>query len=118
MAIRPFVDTLRDLRAGRTLDELANQLNEVVAAVRDTGKAGKITITLSVKPASKGDVDTIMIDDVVKVSAPTADRGTTIFFATPENNLQRQHPNQKSIPFEGIDGGRGADQQASARSAS
>ena len=39
-AIRPFTDTLREIRNGDTQEELAVMLNQVVAAVRETGKVG------------------------------------------------------------------------------
>ena len=37
-----------------------------------------------------------MIDDI-KVTTPKETKGTTIMFATPENNLQREDPRQQSI---------------------
>ena len=40
---RPFIDTLRELRAGKTLDELAEHLQELVAAVRTTGRGCSTT---------------------------------------------------------------------------
>ena len=37
VAVRPIVDTLREIRQGNCLDELSVHLNDLVAAVRNTG---------------------------------------------------------------------------------
>lgn len=97
MATRPFTDTLRDLRGGVLMDELSEGLNKVVSAVRDTGKVGSLTLTIKVKPASKGNLDTMFLEDTLKIVAPENDKGATVFFATPEGNLQRNDPRQTSL---------------------
>ncbi len=102
--IRPFTETLRDLRAGRTLDELAEHLQAVVQAVQKCGKQGVLTLKLTVKPASRGDLETILIHDLITVKAPEGERAATLFFGTPEGNLTRQNPRQ-------IDGLRGVDDE-------
>lgn len=89
-----YSQILVQLRNGLTHEELTQKLDEVVAAVRLTGKKGSITLTVSVEPASKGSVDTLFVEDEIKVKIPEMDRGATVFFATPENGLQRQDPRQ------------------------
>lgn len=54
MGIRPFFDTARDIRRGQFLEDCGDELQKVVKAVEDTGKAAKLVIELTVKPASKG----------------------------------------------------------------
>ncbi len=102
MPVRPFTDTLRDLRRGHTLEELGEALNTVVAAVRKTGKAGAITLKLTVSPASKGDIDQVRISDVLTTKVPELDRASTIFFATVENNLQRTDPRQQELKLTNV----------------
>lgn len=102
MPVRPFFETLRELRGGKTQDELADALNKVVAAVRDTGKPGRLTLAITVTPASKGDVSTVFLTDAVTVKAPELDRPATLFFATVENNLQRQDPNQRALDLRSV----------------
>lgn len=46
-----FLPTLQRHRGGLLLEEAGSKLAEVVAAVHATGKAGRLTITLDVKPA-------------------------------------------------------------------
>ena len=45
---RPFFDTVRELRRGNFLEECADELQTVIAAVEETGKAGKLVIEISV----------------------------------------------------------------------
>jgi len=103
MAIKLFSDTLRELRAGRTLDELSEELNRLVGEVRKTGKSGKLLLTIEVKPASKGDIDTVIVTDDIKTKIPKLDRGGTLFFPTNENNLQRNDPRQKELGLRAVE---------------
>jgi len=100
------MDTLRDLRNGRTHDELSDQLNELVEAVIATRKKGTITLTINVQPATKAhDGSALLLSDEIKLVKPKFDRGASIFYATPENNLQREDPKQRKLNLEGFDGG-------------
>lgn len=92
-----FVDTLKDIRSGEAIDDLTEALRDVTAAVRATGKAGKLTYTIAVKPASKGNVNTLMLDDAITVKKPVKETETTIFFSTDENVLQRNDPRQPEL---------------------
>lgn len=94
MPARPFVDTLNTLRFGQLHDELSVELNKLTAQCAETGRAGTLTLTLKLKPGKAGQVE--VIDDI-KVKTPTYDRGTTLMFVSPENNLQREDPRQMSL---------------------
>lgn len=94
---RPFTDTLVALRYGQTHDELTDALNELVNRCTNTNKAGKLVLTLSLKPGKGGQLE---ITDDMKLTLPKEDRASTIMFATPEHNLQREDPRQR--PLEGI----------------
>ncbi|AOJ09627.1 hypothetical protein [Burkholderia mayonis] len=94
---KPFNDTLVQLRYGELHEELTDAINEVVMKVASTQKAGKITLTLAFKSGKGGQIE---IADELKVTLPKEERGSTIMFATPEGNLQREDPRQKT--FEGI----------------
>lgn len=96
MGARPFTDTLRDLRGGEVLDELSAKLNEVVGAVTTTGKEGKVTLTLKLKPMNNGAM--LQIDDDITASVPKPATGGTVMFPTPENNLSRRDPRQPDLP--------------------
>lgn len=91
-----FVNALKELRAGGAIDDLNDQLTEVVAAVRATGRAGKLTLTLTVK-AGKGNSNQLMVDDAITIKKPSKETETTIFFTTDENTLQRNDPRQPEL---------------------
>lgn len=95
MTARPFYDFLREHRNGVTHDELADALNELVAAVNEEGKAGTLTFTVSIKPMGKSDGLEVSAD--IKVKPPKKTAGVSIFFSTPDNNLVRQDPRQQSM---------------------
>ncbi|WP_311208778.1 MULTISPECIES: hypothetical protein [unclassified Aeromicrobium] len=90
---RPFTAWLREVQNGRTHEELTEKLADVVAAVRETGKAGKLQLTLTIKPM-KGNVDMLLVDDTVVVKAPQHDRKSSLFFPDENGNLTRSDPNQ------------------------
>lgn len=92
-----FLETLKEIRRGAVVDDLTQELRDLVAAVRATGSAGELTLTIKVRPAAKGDVNTLMIHDAVKVKLPKGEKGTTILFATDDNVLQRNDPRQPEL---------------------
>ena len=92
---RPFNDTIATLRYGTLHDDLTKALNQLTDDVTRTGKVGAITLSIKLKPTNNsGQIE--VIDDI-KVTTPKETKGTTIMFATPENNLQREDPRQLSI---------------------
>ena len=90
---RPFDHTLREIRFGECLDELTAELGKLVAAVSNTGKAGSLTLTIKMKPVGAA----IEITDDIKDKVPALSKGTSLFFATPENNLVRNDPRQPDL---------------------
>jgi hypothetical protein len=92
-----FTQALGEFREGRSLDELSTALQQVVAAVKVTGRAGSITYTLKIKPASKGAGNALALEDNVKVKLPEPERDSGIFFATDNNGLSRENPHQKTL---------------------
>ena len=98
MSAKAFAVFLQDLRDGRAHAELSTTLAELLAAVKETGKAGEITLKLKVKPASRGsDVDKVTITDTVAVKLPKPERGEDFYWLTDDNNLSRNHPRQHSL---------------------
>lgn len=99
---RPFFDTLRDIRRGNLLEECADELQKVIAAVEETGKTGKLIIEIAVSPASKGQ-GAVMVADKITAKLPALPAGETIMFVTPENNLVANDPRQKSLELKGVE---------------
>ncbi len=93
-----FFSTLRDLRAGATLDDLDSAIAEVVSAVKATRKAGEITLKLKIRPPKKSSAMYLTVEDEVITKVPKHDRADTIFFPLADNSLSRADPSQ--IPLE------------------
>lgn len=95
MAQKTFNQTLEQLRYGTLHEELTQGINELTAAVTRTGKVGELTLTIKLKPTNNsGQIE--VIDDL-KLKLPKENKGTSLMFATPENNLQREDPRQMKI---------------------
>lgn len=97
---RPITDTLRLLDEGAFLDRCSDQLAALVRGVEDTGKAGKLIITLEVKRGTKGAM-LIRPDSAVKV--PEAKLEPTMLWATPEGNLTLDNPKQQKLDLRQVD---------------
>ena len=94
-----FQETIIQLNNGATVAECSDKLRDLVQKVRATAKGGSLTLTLKINPAAKGDVDVLMIESVVKVSAPEPDRRKNVFFSTEEGALSRNDPKQMDLPL-------------------
>lgn len=92
-----FCEVLRELRQGSSVEMLTEELRDLVQAVRDTGRRGKLVLTLDVKPASTGDNVVLTLADTVKVTKPSIERVETIFYAGKGNVLQRNDPRQPEL---------------------
>jgi hypothetical protein len=97
-----FTRLLSEFREGASLAELSTKLEGLVAAVRETGRKGKLTYTLMIRPASSGNEALVLLDEI-EVKAPRADRDGAIFFATDENRLQRDNPKQMKLELREVE---------------
>jgi hypothetical protein len=94
-----FASFLCQHNRGRSEKELSEKLTDLVAAVEDTGRAGSITYTLTIKPEPKAE-HAMLVTDQIKVKTPEYDRPVSIFFADPDHNLVRTDPSQ--LTFESL----------------
>lgn len=91
-----FAVFLMALGKGRVYRELCQRLQELTAAVTDTGKPGTLTLTIGIKPQSN--TDAVTVSDKVTVKAPALDRPNSIFFVDEDNHhLVRDNPQQQSM---------------------
>lgn len=99
---RPFMDLLREHRGGATHDDLTEALHSVVEAVAAEGKAGSLTLKITIKPASsKGSA--LLVTDEIKATLPKETRESSIFFVSEDNNLVREDPRQHKLPLRTLD---------------
>jgi hypothetical protein len=85
------------LRSGRTLDDLAEELAKIVQSVRETGKPGKLILSLVVKPPKKGGASYLTVEDAIVSKLPVLDRGDTVFFHGRDGRLTRSDPAQQEL---------------------
>ena len=102
--LRPLFETLRDLRGGQVIDDMAVNIQELVQAVQSTGKAGSLTMKIVVTPM-KGSTEAFVIKDNISLKKPTIESAGTVLFPTPEGNLTRTHPKQDNLPGIQLAGG-------------
>lgn len=95
ITVRPFADWLREQAKGTTHEELGDGLHDLIQRVRDTGKAGSIHLTISVKLLEKSNPDgPLLIADEIKLKLPEHDRPASIFYTDEHGNPIRTDPQQ------------------------
>lgn len=97
---RPITDTLRMLHGGLFIENISDLFAGVVRSVDETGKAGKLTITLDIKKVGAAISVTAKATDKVPEKAPDSD----LFYATVEGNLTVDNPNQRRLDLRMADG--------------
>lgn len=106
---RPFAAVLQALQQGKTHRELSAQLQDLVAGVKETGRAGTLTLKLKVSKSKVGGA--LEIDDTVTTNIPAPKRDASLFFVDRNNNLVRNDPAQTELdlsPVRVVDNAQGA----------
>ena len=93
MSVKPITQTLGLLHGGLFLDRTSELFAGVVRGVEETGKPGKLTITLDVKKVNAAVCVLAKVTDRVPEATPDAD----LFYATVEGNLSLDNPNQRKL---------------------
>lgn len=101
MVVRPFADWFREQAKGTTHEEMGDALHDLIQRVRDTGKAGSLHLTISVKLLEKANPDgALLIADEIKLKLPEHDRPASIFYTDEHGNPVRNDPQQ--LTFESL----------------
>ena len=96
------VTVLQSLNKGRKMYELSIAMEQLVQAIRDTGKPGKLNLELSVEPTNT-EAGQVFITAKISGKLPREDEKATLFFTTKNNTLVRNNPDQMDMPFVGKD---------------
>lgn len=89
-----FTRTLHEIRNGDCLNEASSELAKLITAVCETGRKGKIILTLKIEPAGSGVVTRIFLEDTIKLDCPKMPKARALFFTTENGGLLRRDPNQ------------------------
>ncbi len=100
MPVRPITDTLRLLDGGVFLDIASDKMNELVKRVDETGRSGKLTITLDLKRAREGAVN---ITPSVTTKVPEVKADPSLLWVTVEGNLTVENPSQQKLDLRTVD---------------
>lgn len=88
---------LQSLRSGAMLVDLADALTSVVASVRETGKKAKLTLDITVAPATNTRNNALVFTDEILTKYPKPDRDQTIMFANDQLVLSRRDSSQPNL---------------------
>jgi hypothetical protein len=91
-----LANVLESMNRGRTSKEIDDSLRELLAAVSEQGRAGSLTIQLSVVP-TKRQVTEVTAKITLKLPKESPEKA--IFFINDRNELVRDDPRQQPLPF-------------------
>ena len=94
VAPRDFASTLLDLPGAHK--ELGEVMQKLISAVKETGKAGTVTLKIGVK-LLPGNDNAIIITPTVTPALPKMDLKAGVFYADRNNNPVRNDPNQPGL---------------------
>lgn len=92
-----FQETLANINKGSINPQLDEKLRDLIQAVRLSGKAGAVSLTLKVAPL-KGNAEVVTVEPAVTVKLPVSEAGKTVFFTTEKGELVRNDPRQQELP--------------------
>ena len=95
---KPFSYALALLQGGALNTEAGDVLASVVKAVDETGKAGRVTITIDIVKAGAALAVTGKVTDKTPEEKATPD----MYWPTVEGHLSLQNPNQRNLEFEAV----------------
>lgn len=96
--VRPFADFLTMQDGGRLHAEAGSSLAELIAAVRATGKAGTLALTIKVEPM-KGNERMVTVAGSTAVKLPKGQAPTSAYFVAEDGTLSRNDPAQQMLPL-------------------
>ncbi len=92
------IELLKDLGNGRVLDDMHNRLGEVLAAVRQCHKKGKIILIIDVHPTTDSEVQRVEIKGNVTYKVPLPGRGSEFYYMDEDLSLHSRDPRQRQLP--------------------
>lgn len=95
---KPITDTLRMLQGNALNADAGEQLAAIVKAVDETGKSGKLVITIDVKKSGQ----TVNVSAEVATKIPKTKPDADTFWPTVEGNLSLKNPNQRDLDLQPV----------------
>lgn len=96
---KPISETLKMFQGGDFNIKAGELFASVLRGVEDTGKAGKLTITLDVKQQNGAVSVLAKVTDKTPEALPDAD----LYWTTPDGNLSLRNPAQRDLDLRQVD---------------
>jgi hypothetical protein len=100
---KPISETIRLFQGGDFNIKAGELFASVLRGVEDTGKAGKLTITLDVKQQNGAVSVLAKVTDKTPEVLPDAD----LYWTTPDGNLTLRNPAQRELELKNVDASTG-----------
>ena len=91
-------ELLKGMGDGRVLDDMQNRLVEVLAAVRQCHKKGKVVLTIDVHPTDASEVQRVEIEGSVTYKLPLPGRGSELYYVDDDLTMHKRDPRQRQLP--------------------
>lgn len=98
-----FAAYLMDIDRGRVESDATDLMVDAVKAVEATGKAAKVTITVTIAPQDPktfDDTGILIVEGEAKATLPRVKRPASIFYATGDGEMTRNDPNRDDPRFD------------------
>lgn len=93
--MKPITDTMHHIGGGFFISTASDKMAELVQKVNESGKSGKIELTISVKKQTKSGA--MHITGKVKATMPAEEPMETLLFATEDGSLTPNNPYQQNL---------------------
>jgi hypothetical protein len=94
---RAFSDLLEAHRNGDAQLDASEALTKLIAEVRDTCRAGEISVKIKFQPSNGGKI--LAVTDEIVVKHPKKDKEADIWFSTQDGGLSKNNPEQMRLPL-------------------
>jgi hypothetical protein len=94
--VKPLSAILMEHRNGGLHNEASEELQKVVAAVKETQKKGSLTITIAVEPAKDDEMSVVLMDSL-SAKAPRPSTKPSRWFTDDHGNVSRTDPRQQEL---------------------
>lgn len=92
---RPITETMHHIGNGFFINTASEKLADLVKKVNESGKSGKIDLTITIKKLVKSGA--MQITGKVKATMPTEEPMETVLFATETGALTPENPHQQKL---------------------
>ena len=94
---RPFEQIIAEMRNGRFSQQLTTELDDLAKAVHSTGKSGKLSISLTLKPSGENGIE---MEGKASTTIPRPDVGKAFYFMDENSELSRTDTRQREMQLE------------------